>query len=145
MSIFDYEDNEALGTVDAVDTTSVSIRVEDLESLKRLQVNRLTVLQSSRAGQHLIGLVTRITRKADEAPLPEEDAADPYLVPQTNQVLAQRASQIVGNKAPEFIDGDMFVLIFQEMSGKIPRTAALIADQDHGGAPPSYPSAYIRA
>ncbi len=86
MSIFDYEDNEALGTVDAVDTTSVSIRVEDLESLKRLQVNRLTVLQSSRPGQHLIGLVTRITRKADEAPLQEDDAVDPYLVPQTNQV-----------------------------------------------------------
>jgi DNA helicase HerA-like ATPase len=63
MPIFTYEDNEALGQVASVDTATVIIEVIDLEQLKRLQVNRLAVLQSSRPGQHLIGLITQVTRK----------------------------------------------------------------------------------
>lgn len=63
MSIFEYQDNEALGKVSSVDTTTVIIEVNDLEQLKRLQVNRLAVLQSSRLNQHLIGLITQVTRK----------------------------------------------------------------------------------
>lgn len=66
MSIFDYKDHEALGCVISVDTATVTIRVDAIERLRRIQVNRLSVLQSSRAGQHLIGVVTRITRRADD-------------------------------------------------------------------------------
>ena len=57
MSIFNFSDNEAFGSVISVDTTAVTIRVDDLDRLKRLQVNRLAVLQSSKPGQHLIGVV----------------------------------------------------------------------------------------
>lgn len=63
MPIFNFKDDEALGNVAAVDTTNVLIDVENVEQLKRLQVNRLVVLQSSRPGQHLIGLITQVTRK----------------------------------------------------------------------------------
>ncbi len=63
MPIFNFQDNEALGKVASVDTTNVVIDVENVELLKRLQVNRLVVLQSSRPGQHLIGLITQVTRK----------------------------------------------------------------------------------
>lgn len=66
MSIFDFEDDQALGSVISVDTVAVIIRVEDLDRLKRLQVNRLVVLQSSKLGQHLIGIVVKITRKPDD-------------------------------------------------------------------------------
>ena len=59
MPLFEYKDNEALGCVISVDTATVTIRVDDIERLRRIQVNRLTVLQSSKAGQHLIGVVTR--------------------------------------------------------------------------------------
>lgn len=64
MTIFNYEDNEALGRIISVDTATVVVRVDELERLKRVQVNRLVALQSSRAGQHLVGVVSRITRKA---------------------------------------------------------------------------------
>ncbi|WP_285184144.1 hypothetical protein, partial [Mycobacterium tuberculosis] len=37
--------------------------MENIDQLKRLQVNHLAVLQSSRPGQHLIGLITQVTRK----------------------------------------------------------------------------------
>ena len=76
MTIFDYQDNEALGVVISVDTATVTVRVDDIERLRRIQVNRLAVLQSSKPGQHLIGVVTRITRKADEREVAEDTAID---------------------------------------------------------------------
>ncbi|QZH74986.1 MAG: ATP-binding protein [Erythrobacter sp.] len=66
MSIFSFKDADALGSVISVDTAAVIIRVDDLDRLKRLQVNRLVVLQSSKAGQHLIGVVVKISRKPDD-------------------------------------------------------------------------------
>ncbi|WLG33508.1 ATP-binding protein [Pseudomonas simiae] len=63
MPIFIFRDEDALGKVASVDTTNVIVDVENIEQLKRLQVNHLAVLQSSRPGQHLIGLITQVTRK----------------------------------------------------------------------------------
>lgn len=83
MPIFSFKDGDALGSVISVDTAAVIIRVDDLDRLKRLQVNRLVVLQSSKAGQHLIGVVVKITRKPDDraiaAGLPEngEEITEP--------------------------------------------------------------------
>ena len=79
MTIFDYSDDDALGKVSSVDTSTVIVEVEDTEKLKRLQVNRLVVLQSSKPGQHLVGLISQVTRKKiasqiidAEDPQPEE-------------------------------------------------------------------------
>ena len=63
MTLFNYKDEQALGQVISVDTTTVVINVNIPDNLKRLQVNRLVVLQSSKPGQHLIGLITQVTRK----------------------------------------------------------------------------------
>lgn len=63
MPIFKFNDEEALGKVASVDTTNVIVEVENVDQLKRLQVNHLGVLQSSKPGQHLIGLITQVTRK----------------------------------------------------------------------------------
>lgn len=63
MPLFTFKDDEALGKVASVDTTNVIIEVENVDQLKRLQVNHLAVLQSSRPGQHLIGLITQVIRK----------------------------------------------------------------------------------
>lgn len=67
MSIFNYSDNDALGRVKSVDTAIVVVQVADVERLRKLQVNRLAVLQSSRPGQHLIGIIQKITRNVVEA------------------------------------------------------------------------------
>ncbi|MGR4865076.1 ATP-binding protein [Caulobacter sp. LARHSG274] len=66
MSIFAYGDGEALGRVLSVDTATVVVRVDDVAALRSLQVNRLVALQSSLAGQHLIGIIQKITRTAVE-------------------------------------------------------------------------------
>lgn len=63
MSIFNYGDDEALGKVISVDTCVVIVEVTDIDKLKRLQVNRLVVLQSSKPEQFLIGLIEKLVRK----------------------------------------------------------------------------------
>jgi hypothetical protein len=64
MSIFDYHTEDAIGAVYSVDTGTVLVSVSNLDALRRMQVNHLVVLRSSRAGQHLIGLINKIMRKA---------------------------------------------------------------------------------
>lgn len=64
MSIFDYNADDAIGSVYSVDTGTVLVSVLDLDALRRMQVNHLVVLRSSRAGQHLVGLINKIMRKA---------------------------------------------------------------------------------
>jgi len=86
MSIFNYADDEALGAVISVDTATVVVRVDAMDRLRRIQVNRLMVLQSSRAGQYLIGIVTRITRKADETKLAVNDEPVEQILPENNLV-----------------------------------------------------------
>ncbi|MGQ3673913.1 ATP-binding protein [Xanthobacter sp. TB0139] len=87
MSILDFQDEESLGKIIAVDTATVTVRVDELERLKRIQVNRLTALRSSKAGQHLIGIVSRITRKAGDEVAVEGAEVDPEAVlPENNLV-----------------------------------------------------------
>ena len=64
MSFFTYLPEELLGTVESVDTSTVVIRVENDDKLRGLQVNHLITIQSSKVGQHLIGLVSKIIRKS---------------------------------------------------------------------------------
>ena len=66
MPILDYQDEEALGRVRAVDTANVTVAVEDVARLRKLQVNRLAALQSSRPGQPLVGIIQKITRNASD-------------------------------------------------------------------------------
>lgn len=64
MSIFEYTPDELLGTVESVDTATVIVKVENDDKLRGLQVNHLISIQSSKIGQHLIGLVSKIIRKS---------------------------------------------------------------------------------
>ncbi len=76
MAIFDYRTEDAMGTVYSVDTGTVLVSVSDLTALRKLQVNHLVVLRSSRAGQHLIGLINKIMRKALVGVNDEDDSGD---------------------------------------------------------------------
>jgi len=76
MPIFNFRDEDALGKVASVDTANVVVDVENVSHLKRLQVNHLAVLQSSRPGQHLIGLITQVTRKRGIENLSDDGIVD---------------------------------------------------------------------
>jgi DNA helicase HerA-like ATPase len=77
MPLFNYSDDDGLGKVISVDTTTVIVEVVNVELLKRLQVNRLAVLQSSKQGQHLIGLISQVTRKKIGEILEDSDPEQP--------------------------------------------------------------------
>jgi len=77
MTIFNFSGDDALGTVSSVDTATVIVEIEDCERLKRLQVNRLAVLQSSKPGQHLIGLISQVTRKRFAVGYDKNDEGEP--------------------------------------------------------------------
>jgi len=72
-TLFTYNDTDILGTVRSVDTATVIVQVPTPDKLRKLQVNRLAVLQSSRPGQHLIGIIQKISRTSLSEELIDED------------------------------------------------------------------------
>jgi DNA helicase HerA-like ATPase len=81
MAIFKFEESSAIGTVFSVDTATIIVKVDDLNKLRKLQVNHLIAVKSSKAGQHLIGIINRITRKAsdDESSTSEDTGLNGFL------------------------------------------------------------------
>ncbi len=62
MTQFQFDEASYFGRVSAVDTSTVRIRVDDIDQLRTLQVNRLVAIRSSKPGQNLVGIVQRIVR-----------------------------------------------------------------------------------
>ena len=64
MSIFNLTEKDALfiGNVQAVDTASIVVKVENAEVLSDIQVNNLVIIQASKTRQTLIGMVNKIIR-----------------------------------------------------------------------------------
>lgn len=75
MSLFDYKTGEEVGRVESVDTASVIVKITDEARLRGLQVNHLVAIRSSKAGQHLVGMISKIMRKAI-ADLPDTDGTE---------------------------------------------------------------------
>jgi len=73
--IFDFEESSSdkIGVVESVDTANIIIKIENEEKLKKMQVNHLIVIQSSKIGQHLIALVTKIMRNSSIESVDEEN------------------------------------------------------------------------
>lgn len=103
MGIFNYQDADALGAVVAVDTATVVVRVSDVEKLRRMQVNRLVVLQSSRAGEHLIGVIQKIVRSMKEAKTigEAEPTDDDNSLPEENVVRVALIGTHIDKKGTE--------------------------------------------
>jgi hypothetical protein len=102
MGIFNFQDADALGTVIAVDTATVVVRVADVEKLRRMQVNRLVMLQSSRAGEHLIGVIQKIVRSMKEAKaLAEGETTDEGVSPEENVVRVALIGTHIDRKGTE--------------------------------------------
>ena len=86
MSLFEFSEQEELGRVMSVDTSAVVVRVDNLEKLRRMQVNRLVALRCSRAGQHLIGMVQKITRSQGDGTPDVAELADSASTTEINVV-----------------------------------------------------------
>lgn len=82
MALFKFEEDASIGTVFSVDTATIIVKVDELDKLRKLQVNHLVAVKSSKAGQHLIGIINRITRKVsdDEKPVGEDLGLNNFLL-----------------------------------------------------------------
>lgn len=105
MSILDFNDEDSLGRVLSVDTSTVVVQIDDVQALRALQVNRLVALQSSMAGQRLIGVIQKITRTAiEETKVAEIDRGE-EAHPELNLVritLIGTLLDLVGDRANVF-------------------------------------------
>ncbi len=74
MALFKFDDEASIGTVFSVDTATIIVKIQELDKLRKLQVNHLIAVRSAKAGQHLIGIINRITRKvSDDETMPKDD------------------------------------------------------------------------
>lgn len=121
MAIFDYEESsrEKIGVVESVDTANIVIKVENEEKLKKMQVNQLVVIQSSKIGQHLIGIVNKIMRNSSIDFVDEENKPVYSVQNVVKATLIGTHLDLLGTKVNVFkrtletvpeIDADCFIL-----------------------------------
>lgn len=58
------EKKELIGKVQSVDTGSISVKVNEEELLNSVQVNQIVQIRSTKIGEKIIGLISKIMRKA---------------------------------------------------------------------------------
>jgi DNA helicase HerA-like ATPase len=76
MAILNFDSSHSIANIFSVDTGVVFAKVNNLDELRKLQVNQLIAIQSSKAGQLLIGLINKITRKAINSLVSEDEDID---------------------------------------------------------------------
>ncbi|KQO11093.1 ATP-binding protein [Sphingomonas sp. Leaf242] len=67
MSIFAFDDHQAIGQVRSVETSRITVRVTDGERLQRARVGRLVAIQST-GDEWLIGIIERVWRHPVDMP-----------------------------------------------------------------------------
>lgn len=77
MQSITFDQAEAIGVVQSVDTGTAVVQVTEPNQLSMLQVNHMVVIQASAPGQLLIGMVSKIMRRFAQVPgwTGDEDAA----------------------------------------------------------------------
>jgi DNA helicase HerA-like ATPase len=114
-----FKDDDALGHVISVDTATVVIDVADTERLRRMQVNRLVALESD-PGQHLIGIIEKITRRAWEPDVDtgvDQDIDNPEQPCEQNLVRAALIGTLFGKRGTKYN-------VFQRTIESVPRISA---------------------
>lgn len=97
-SILNYKHEESVGTIWSVDTGTAIAHIEKDEELSKLQVNQLIAILSPHPGRHIIGMISKIFRKATH----EKESFDEDLIENEGFIDNQIRIVFVG----EFIDKD---------------------------------------
>ena len=84
-NVLDYLKEEAIGSVNSVDTGLAIAIIKDDIVLSQLQVNQLLAVQSPKSGRFIIAMIIKIYRKASSLDLDEEED-DELSVAAFNQV-----------------------------------------------------------
>ncbi len=141
MTMFDYEAEESIGTVESVDTGTVVVHVENEEKLKVLQVNQLVALRSSKVGQFLIGLVVKIMRKTSSEPIDTDMPDNGNIIENVMKVtLIGTHIDKVGTKSNVFkrtletvpeINAECFVITGEKLTQFMQAISSLASNNDN--------------
>ncbi len=118
--------NEILiGKVQSVDTGNISVQVDNEELLNSVQINQIVQIRSTKTGEKIIGLISKIMRKAVSEKI--DDQSDPDLVVENliRVNLVGTLMDAIGTERNVFkrtlntvpsIDADCFLLQGSELS-----------------------------
>ncbi len=70
--------NSLIGKVQSVDTGNISVKVDKEELLNSVQINQIVQIRSTKTGEKIIGLISKIMRKAVSEKI--DDASEPDLI-----------------------------------------------------------------
>jgi len=141
MTMFNYNAEESIGTVESVDTGTVVVQVENEEKLKVLQVNQLVALRSSKVGQFLIGLVVKIMRKTASEPIDPDMPDNGNIIENVMKVtLIGTHIDKVGTKSNVFkrtletvpeINAECFVITGEKLTQFMQAISSLASNNDN--------------
>jgi len=114
-----------IGKVQSVDTGNVSVRVDKEELLNSVQVNQIVQIRSTKTGEKIVGLISKIMRKAIADKLDESDEPDTIVENVIKINLVGTLLEVEGTQRNIFkrtlntvpsIDADCFLLQGDELS-----------------------------
>ena len=88
-SLLNYQSDESIGLVNAVDTGTAMALITDDKSLSQLQINQLLAVHSPRPGRHIIAMIIKIFRKSvldDTVEVGEDEENDGLQTVSINQI-----------------------------------------------------------
>ena len=103
-NILKYDQDESIGTVNAVDTGMATVAIDNDEILSQLQINQLLAVQSPKSGRFIIAMVVKIFRRAtgneEENPLGDEE--EEQLFASFNQVKLVFVGEFIDKLGTEY-------------------------------------------
>lgn len=119
------EETKSIGKVQSVDTGNITIIVDDENILNSVQVNQIIQIRSTKTGEKIIGLITKILRKAISEKIEKESEPETVIENVVRVTLVGTLIEKVGtdknlfkrtlNTVPS-IDADCFLLKGRELS-----------------------------
>ena len=70
------ESDAWIGKVQSVDTGNISVRVDKEELLNSVQINQIVQIRSTKTGEKIVGLISKIMRKAISEKIDESSEPD---------------------------------------------------------------------
>lgn len=69
-------EHNSIGKVQSVDTGNISVKINDEQLLNSVQINQIVQIRSTKTGEKIIGLISKILRKAISEKIDEDSETD---------------------------------------------------------------------
>ena len=69
-------EHDSIGKVQSVDTGNISVKINDEQLLNSVQINQIVQIRSTKTGEKIVGLISKILRKAISEKIDEDSETD---------------------------------------------------------------------